>query len=69
MACVPLLSVAKETEYKKLDLRGFKISKPDGSVPYIKGKKFSETDFFMRIFRVAGLKNAGLKSVPFVTRI
>lgn len=35
----------KETEYKKLDLRGFKVSNPDGSVPYIKGKKFSETDF------------------------
>lgn len=28
----------KETEYKKLDLRGFKVSKPDGSAPYIKRK-------------------------------
>ncbi len=35
----------EETEFVKLDLRGFKISKSVNLAPYIKGKKFSETDF------------------------
>ena len=59
----------KETEFVKLDLRGFKISKLDGSVPYIKGKKLVKRIFLMRIFRDVGLKSADLKSVPFVTLI